>query len=467
MRRYAILLIAILLPLHICAKRYVYPEYSLSQIQQIINESDHIIFRKGVYNVDDNTSWFVKSNKKLTFESGSRLDFTNTRAKQYESLFNIQGDNVVFEGLCFTSSSRCSRSVYGNGPRDGFSSLCTVIMIRGNNVKVLNSNIKNAEIAVSISSGNDIVINNLHGECAQTIFAYNCHNLFITNINSILTTNDVGDLDHHIYLKADCRKVKISNSHFIGGPSYAIQISGDYSNPSICPKGIKISNLVIEKSIRGVCVDLAHSDVTIYNVRASGVASSRGESFFLANRGGSVRILNSNFSDFNFIELETIAIKTFKKGSSIFKNCSFCFESEYVSAFSLYYLDELVVNNCDFYYYKTSLYDGFIARTNPDTQGVSMINIRNNSFYFNGISKSCFRFPTSLTKVYINNNNFYSWDIVKGRLLSSDSNNQAYILNNCSSSIFTQVKDAEDYDFNTITLRQQEKKCKMFYKKVK
>ena len=162
MRKSFLFLITILLPIYVYAtgRAYVYPDYPIQKIQQIIDESDHIIFRKGVYNVDDNTSWFVKSNKKLTFESGSRLDFTNTRAKQYESLFNIQGDNVVFEGLCFTSSSRCSRSVYGNGPRDGFSSLCTVIMIKGNRVVIKDCKFYNAEIAVSVSQGDHIKLLN-------------------------------------------------------------------------------------------------------------------------------------------------------------------------------------------------------------------------------------------------------------------------------------------------------------------
>ncbi len=420
MRRYAILLIAILLPLHIYAKRYVYPEYSLSQIQQIINESDHIIFTKGVYNVDDNTYLIVQSNKKLTFESGSRVDFINTRAKQYESVFNIQGDNVVFEGLCFTSSSRCSRSVYGNGPRDGFSSLCTVIMIKGNNIVIKDCKFYNAEIAVSVSRGDHIELDNLYGECAQTVFATRCNNLKISNLNSIITTTDVGKLDHHIYIKGDCKNIDVVDSHFVGGPSYAIQISGDYSDPSISPKNVMIRSVELTETAMGLCVDLGYSDVSVYKMKATGVAEL-GNSFFLTNRGGNVEILNSDISNFNYIESETISIKGDKKGSTYFKKCDFQFLLPNTTAFMLYYLDRLLVEKCSFYYCSTPIHDGFIVRTDPKKDFVPYIELRDNKFYMDSINKSCFRVRTTSTTMNVLNNHFYNWTIQGGSLLSKDS----------------------------------------------
>jgi len=420
MRRYAILLIAISLPLHICAKGYVYPEYSLSQIQQIINESDHIIFTKGVYNVNDNTSLIVKSNKKLTFQVGSRVDFTNTRAKQYESIFNIQGDNVIFDGLCFTSSSRCSRAVYGNGPRDGFSSLCTVIMIKGDNIIIKNSKFYNAEIAVSVSHGNKIVLDNLYGECAQTIFATRCNNLKIRNLNSVISTNDVGKLDHHIYLKGNCSNINIVDSHFIGGPSYAIQISGDYSDPSISPKNVVISNVELSQTRMGLCVDLGYSNVFVSKMRATGDADN-GNSFFLTNRGGDVKISNSTISNFNYIESETISIKGDKKGNSYFRKCDFQFLTPNVTAFILYYLDRLLVEKCSFYFCDSPIYDGFIVRTDPSKNFVLDLEFSHNKFYMYDINKSCFRVRTPLTKMNVFNNEFYNWSPSSGTFLTKDS----------------------------------------------
>lgn len=420
MRRYAILLIAILLPLHIYAKRYVYPEYSLSQIQQIINESDHIIFTEGVYNVDDNTYLIVQSNKRLTFESGSRVDFINTRAKQFESVFNIQGDNVVFEGLCFTSSSRCSRSVYGNGPRDGFSSLCTVIMIKGNNIVIKDCKFYNAEIAVSVSRGDHIELDNLYGECAQTVFATRCNNLKISNLNSIITTNDVGKLDHHIYIKGDCKNIDVVDSHFVGGPSYAIQISGDYSDPSISPKNVMIKNVELTETAMGLCVDQGYSDVFVSKMKAIGIAN-QDNSNFLTNRGGNVEIVNSDILNFNFIESETISVKGTKKGSTYFKNCNFTFGKQDVTAFMLYYLDELWVKKCTFYYCKSPIYDGFIVRTDPNKNLVSFIELCGNKFYLDSINKSCFRLRTASTTMNVYDNQFFNWTFKGGSMYSKDS----------------------------------------------
>lgn len=420
MRRYAILLIAILLPLHICAKGYVRPDYSLSQIQQIINESDHIIFTKGVYNLDDNSPLLVQSNKKLTFESGARVYFKNTRSRQYESIFNIQGDNVVFEGLCFASASRCSRSVYGNGPRDGFSSLCTVIIIKGNNIVVKNCRFYNAEIAVSVSNGDHIELDNLYGECAQTVFVTRCNNLKISNLNSIITTNDVGKLDHHIYIKGDCKNIDVVDSHFVGGPSYAIQISGDYSDPSISPKNVMIKNVELTETAMGLCVDLGYSDVSVYKMKATGVAEL-GNSFFLTNRGGNVEILNSDISNFNYIESETISIKGDNKGSSYFKKCDFKFLQPNATAFMLYYLDRLLVEKCSFYYFNSAVHDGFIVRTDPNKDFVPYIELRDNKFYMDSINKSCFRVRTTSTTMNVLNNHFYNWTSQGGSLLSKDS----------------------------------------------
>lgn len=412
-------------------RAYVYPDYPIQKIQQIIDESDHIIFRKGVYNVDDNTSWFVKSNKKLTFESGSRLDFTNTRAKQYESLFNIQGDNVVFEGLCFTSSSRCSRSVYGNGPRDGFSSLCTVIMIKGNRVVIKDCRFYNAEIAVSVSKGDHIKLLNLYGECAQTVFATRCNNLKISNLTSIVTTNDVGKLDHHIYIKGNCNNIDICNSYLSGGPSYAIQISGDYSNPSIAPQNVVIKNVELHESVMGLCVDQGYSNVAVSNMIATGVAV-QGNSFFLTNRGGDVTILNSAISNFNYIESETISIPGDKKGSSYFKNCKFNFYTQNVTAFILYYLDCLSVEKCSFYYCCSPIYDGFIVRTDSIKNCVSHMQFHDNQFYINSAKSSCFRIPSASTTMKVFNNTFFNWSPSGGIFFSKDSVGDIRIKDNSS-----------------------------------
>lgn len=440
MRKSFLFLITILLPICVYAtgRAYVYPDYPIQKIQQIIDESDHIIFRKGVYNVNDNTSWFVKSNKKLTFESGSRLDFTNTRAKQYESLFNIQGDNVVFEGLCFTSSSRCSRSVYGNGPRDGFSSLCTVIMIKGNNVVIKDCKFYNAEISVSISRGDNIKLDNLYGECAQTVYATRCNNLKISNLTSVITTNDVGKLDHHIYLKGNCNNIEVINSHFRGGPSYAIQVSGDYSDPSISPKNVLISNVDVSESSMGLCVDLGYSNVIVSNMKATGVAD-QGNSFFLTNRGGDVKVVNSDISNFNYVESETISIKGDIKGSTYFKKCNFTFSTSDVTAFVLYYLDSLLVEKCSFYYCDSPTYDGFIVRTDPNKNFVSNIELRNNKFYMDAITKSCFRVRTASTTMDISDNQFYNWTNQGGTLLSKDTINNIECYANSAIEIFPDI----------------------------
>lgn len=466
MRKCFLLLISILLP--ICAfatgRAYVYPDYPIAKIQQIIDESDHIIFRKGVYNVDDNTSWLVKSDKKLTFESGSRLDFTNTRAKQYESLFNIQGDNVAFEGLCFTSSSRCSRSVYGNGPRDGFSSLCTVIMIKGNKVVIKDCKFYNAEIAVSVSQGDHIKLLNLYGECAQTVYATRCNNLKISNLTSVITTNDVGKLDHHIYLKGNCNNIEVINSHFRGGPSYAIQVSGDYSDPSISPKNVLISNVDVSESSMGLCVDLGYSNVIVSNMKATGVAD-QGNSFFLTNRGGDVKVVNSDISNFNYVESETISIKGDKKGSSYFKNCNFKFLLPNSTAFFLYYLDRLCVEKCSFFYFEPPLHDGFIVRTDPSKDFVPYIEFCDNKFYMDAVTRSCFRVRTLSTSMSVSSNQFYNWTNQEGTLLSIDSVHHIKFDANSSVEIYPDVVE-NNVQFKAITKTKNTKASKK-YKRIK
>lgn len=442
MRKCFLFLISILLP--ICAfatgRAYVYPDYPIAKIQQIIDESDHIIFRKGVYNVDDNTSWLVKSNKKLTFESGSRLDFTNTRAKQYESLFNIQGDNVVFEGLCFTSSSRCSRSVYGNGPRDGFSSLCTVIRIRGSKVRIMRCKFYNAEIALSIARGNHIKITDIYAESAQTIYATNCNNLIVDNLSSVIVSSDVSRLDHHIYLKGKCANIEISNSHFQGGPSFAIQVSGDYSDPSKCPKDIMISNVLLTNTKRGICVDLAYSDVYVSKIKAFGL-DNHGDSYFLSNRGGTVRIVNSEISNFNYIESETVSIDGKVKGSSSFINCAFKFLTSNSTAFLLYYLDSLLVENCSFLYYLPSDSGGFIIRTDPYKNYVSKINFCANTIYTKEANQPYFRIRSTPTIINIHKNEFYNWGFNSNTLFSKDSVGEQSFIMNYSINAFPDISD--------------------------
>lgn len=338
-------------------------------IQNAINASEEVYFPKGYYLVNDTKCIIIPSGRKLIFDKDAVIVYTSTKHMQFESVFHVQGDNVKIQGLNFASDDWYNRSVYGNGARDGVSSLVTVVMIHGNNVKVLNSSINNADIGISIAKGNNIVIDGLKAQCSQTIYANHCSNVMIQNVESTLLTDKVSRLDHHIYFKSDCEDIIVRKCILIGGSSFALQFSGDYSNPSICPKNVKISDVTIREAKCGVVIDAAHTNLILNDIKAFGLASCISDSFFLSNRGGTIIVNKSVISGYNYIESETLIVANDEGNVVNFNRCQFDFTDSNACAFVMYANHSLTVTKCRFNYAAGSMFDGFLLTSNNNGKG--------------------------------------------------------------------------------------------------
>ena len=376
-------------------------------IQRSINTFDIIYFPPGTYLLDDRDYIRIPSDKELYFDKKADIKFVNTKRRQFGAVFYVQGNNVTISGLRFSSEEMIPRENLTNGTgRTGLSSLATVIMSHGKDVTLKDISIKNAEYGLFFT-GSNILIENVAISGSQPLYAFNCTNLTVKNLESVMTAKQSGLLDHHIYLKGECDSIVIENCRLSGGETFAIQLSADYDNKSHYPRNVSIKRTSVYGATKFIVIDEGKSSVFCEDLMCIAKKEDT-HSCFASNRGGVLIVRNTTITNYRTIEHDMAPHLFEERGRSYYYDSTFDFSHPDSRGFDLVYSDGIEVERCEFNYPVQPNKSGYIIRTDKEKDSVSHIVLSNNVFYLKQASSSPIEILSQGTKASIINNRYYN-----------------------------------------------------------